>query len=254
MRLRVTAILVLASAPFAWPTTGAVAYTPPATPTFTISRQIEIDAVAVNLPTGVGDLGKFEAAVGSECPHSLAAAPQGAQRRDLEQEARWDVTLTATSSLREPVDGFAEAQIEDRYRWKDHRLNALMQSYFRELLAYFRIRPTTLCRDVGEWTQSGYTKLSPGTAAFLAQRQRFRARPLLVVPRNRLLERTETRAEKRLRIRTEAREASQAEQLLPKLKATTDAALATLGGLPAGYIEPPVPHIRVAEVKPARAR
>jgi hypothetical protein len=248
MRLRVTAIFVLAAAPFVWLTTGALAYTPPATPTFTISRQIEIDAVAVNLPTGINDLGKLEATVTSECPHSLAGAPQGAQRRDLEEEARWDVTLTATSTLREPVDGFAEAQIEDKYRWRSRRLNSLMQSYFRELLAYFRIRPPSLCLDIEEWARSGYSKLPAGTTAFLAQRGRFRARPALVLQRNRLLAPTETRAEKRLRVRTEAREGTQAEQLNPKLEATTDAVLAILGATPSGCVRPPVPVLRVVEI------
>jgi hypothetical protein len=144
------------------------------TKTYTISRQIEIDAVALNLPSGINSLSKLEVAVGSECPRGLMGTPAGAQRRDLEEEARWDVTLTATSTLREPVDGFAGAQIEDEYRWKNRRLNVLMRSYFRELLTYFRIRPTSLCHDVQEWANSGYAKLSTGTIAFLAQRGRFR--------------------------------------------------------------------------------
>jgi hypothetical protein len=248
--MRITAIVLVASAAFACPP-GAVAYTPPATQTYTISRQIEIDAIAVNLPTGINDLAKLEAAVASECPHGLVAAPQGPQRRDLEEEARWDVTLTGTSTLREPVDGFAEAQIEDGYRWHNRKLNALMHSYFRELLAYFRIRPTSLCRDIEGWAQTGYTKLPTGTVAFLAQRKRFQAHPFLVIARNRLLRRTETRAETRLRVRTESREAAQAQQLLPKLQATSSAVLATIGARPARCVEPPVPHVRVAEVQPA---
>ncbi len=257
MRWRVASFLFFAATSIAWPAGSAAEYTPPATQTYTISRQIEIDAVAVNLPTGINDLAKLETVVANECPHGLAAAPQGSERHEVEEEARWDVTLTATSTLWEPVDGFADAQIADKYRWKNPRLNRLMHAYFEELLAYFRIRPTSLCQDIGEWAQSGYTKLSPGTAAFLARRRRYHADPELIDVRNRLLAMTETPAEKRLRIRTEAREGKQAETLLPKLSATTSNVLATLGLTPpepnTHPVEPVVPRIPVAHAKPATA-
>jgi len=244
---------VLACLSFAGFSPPAAAYYLPATPTYAVSRWIEVAAVAVNLPTGINNLAKLEASVKSECPHALAAGPRTAQRRDLEAEARWDVTLVATWPLREPVDGFAEAQIEDRLRWKNRPLNDAMYVYLHELLAYFRIRPTNLCRDIEQWAESGYAKLAAGTSAFLVQRGRFwkRSHPELVLVRNRLLPKTANSAERRLLQRAELKEGSQAETLVPKLDAAATEVESVLGAEPSGYVDPVVPTVPTVETEPA---
>jgi hypothetical protein len=240
-------VLAVATAP----TAGA--FRLPATQTYALSRHIEVAAVALNLPTGVNDLGKLEAAVRTGCPQALSAAPLGAEHQDLEEEARWDVTLTATWPLREPVVGFASAQIDDELHWKNRRLNNAMHVYFHELFAYFQSRPTNLCHDIGEWEQGRYRTLPSGTSAFLAQLHRFRAHShgVLVLVRNRLLPRTATAAERRLLKRAERTEGAQAERLNPKLEATATALQEALGGKRTGAPGPVVPTLPTVESEPA---
>ena len=73
---------------------GARAYEPPSTPTYVISRQIEVAAVGVNLASGLADLEALSPRVATECPHALVGAPTGTQRQGLETEMAFDVALT----------------------------------------------------------------------------------------------------------------------------------------------------------------
>lgn len=228
----------------AW-ASGARAYEPPSTPTYVISRQIEVAAVGVNLASGLADLEALSPRVATECPHALVGAPTGTQRQELETEMAFDVALTLTHPLQEPVDGFAEAT-RQYLHWRPKRLNELMHAYLRELTSYFAIEVPNLCPDLTAWVTSGFKTVSPSTTRFMAQLQRFRRSESATRASQvrQTLYPKETREEKALLIRVEGVETGQARLVDSRLEAAQSKVARLLGAAGVGHVSLVVPRVQ----------
>jgi hypothetical protein len=100
-----------------------------------------------------------------ECPLVVAASPQDEASEKLTWEVAATMRVVVFRGLAGPIARFARTV--RRLRWSNPRLTSSVRDYARRLSAEATTPPRDLCADLRAWKASGYTRLPPGTLAFV---------------------------------------------------------------------------------------